>query len=325
MNVSAKMTFSHRSEFTMGFDTRVVAGIGVLAAVTESRSFAGAAEVLGLTPSGVSRAVSRLEGRVGVRLFDRTPRSVTPTEEGRRFYAQVVPLLASMEDIATEIAGASAAVNGRLRINVDPWFARMVLAPRLHRFMGRYPLVSVEMTVSNHREDMMTGADVTVRFGPADDSSLIGRKLLETRVLTCASPAYIQKHGAPLTPKDVIHHEALLFRDPQTGRPFPWEFVRKGKAVKVDVRGRFTTDDPSSAVAACVAGQGIFQSLDLGLGAWLRSGKLVQILSAWTDERYPLYAYHHSRQHPPAKIRAFVDFLQEIVTDEARMPITRRG
>src|SRR5882762_2962361 len=224
------MTFDHSSEITMSFDTRVVTGVGVLAAVTEAGSFARAAETLGLTPSGVSRAIARLEGRVGVRLFDRTPRSVTLTEEGHRFYTQVMPLLASIEEVATDIAVTSAAVGGRLRVNVDPWFARMVLAPRLPRFMSQYPLLSVEMTASNHREDMMTGADVAVRFGPTDDSSLIARKLLETRVLTCAAPAYIQKHGVPSTPHDLIHHEALLFRDPQTGRPFPWEFARKGKA-----------------------------------------------------------------------------------------------
>jgi DNA-binding transcriptional LysR family regulator len=260
----------------------------------------------------VSRAVARLEGRVGVRLFDRTPRSVTLTEEGHRFYAQVVPLLASIEEVATDIAGTSAVVSGRLRVNIDPWFARMVLAPRLSRFMSQYPLLSVEMTVSNHREEMMTGADVAIRFGPTDESSLIARKLLETRVLTCAAPAYIQKHGVPSTPHDLIHHEALLFRDPRTGRPFPWEFTRKGKAIEINVRGRFTTDDPSTAVAACVAGQGVFQSLELGLGAWLKSGKLVQMLPDWAEERYPLYAYHHSRHHPPAKIRAFLDFVKEI-------------
>jgi DNA-binding transcriptional LysR family regulator len=199
-----------------------------------------------------------------------------------------------------------------LRINIDPWFARMVLAPRLPRFMEQHPLLSVEMTVSNHREEMMTGADIAIRFGPTEDSSLIARKLLETRVLTCAAPTYLEKHGTPPTPQDIIHHEAVLFRDPQTGRAFPWEFVRKGKVLKVEARGRFTTDDPSAAIAACVAGQGVFQSLELGLGAWLKSGKLVQILSDWAEERYPLHAYHHSRHHPPAKIRAFLDFVTDI-------------
>ena len=288
-----------------------------MAAATAAGSFARAAETLGMTPSGVSRAIARLEGRIGVRLFDRTPRLVTLTEEGKRFHSRMMPLLAAIEEAATEIAGASSAVTGRLRVSVDPWFARMVLAPRLHQFMKQYPLLSVEMSVSNHREEMMTGEDVAIRFGEMHDSSLIARKLLETHVLTCASPAYIQKHGEPPTPQDLIRHEALLFRDPQTGRPFPWEFARKGKVIEVKVCGRFTTDDPSAAIAACVAGQGVFQSLEMGLGAWLRSGKLVQILSDWAEERYPLYAYHHSRQHPAAKISAFLNFVKEIATEEA--------
>jgi DNA-binding transcriptional LysR family regulator len=301
----------------MSFDARVLAGVSVLAAVTEAGSFARAAEALGVTPSGVSRAVARLEQRVKVRLFNRTSRAVTLTEEGRRFHAQVLPLLASIEDAATEIAGAAATVSGRLRVNVDPWFARMVLAPRLSRFMKQHPLLSLETIVSNHREDMMNGVDVAVRFGPADDSSLIARKLLDTRVLTCAAPAYLKKHGVPLTPHDLSQHEAVLFRDPLTGRAFPWGFTRKGKEVDVEIRGRFTTDDPSTAIATCVAGQGVFQSLELGLGAWLRTGRLVQVLSDWAEERYPLYAYHHSRRHPPAKVRAFLDFVKEIAADEA--------
>jgi DNA-binding transcriptional LysR family regulator len=296
----------------MSFDARILTGVGVLAAVTESGNFARAAESMGLTPSGVSRAVARLEARVGVRLFDRTPRAVTLTEEGRRFHAQVMPLLASIEQAATEVAGAAADVSGRLRVNVDPWFARMVLAPRLPEFLRRYPLVSVDMLVSNHREEMMTGVDVAVRFGPADGASLIARKLLETRVVTCAAPSYLDQYGTLRTPYDMLHHEALLFRDPQTGRPFGWAFSRDGETIDVDVRGRMTTDDPSAAVEACVAGYGLFQSLALGLDPWLRRGDLVPVLGDWSEELYPLYAYHPSRHLPPAKVRAFLDFIQEV-------------
>ena len=300
----------------MSFDARVLTGIGVLSAVIDAGSFAGAAEALGMTPSGVSRAVARLEAGLGVRLFDRNPRSVALTEEGRRFHAQVLPLLTSIEEAATEVTGAATAVSGRLRINVDPWFSRMVLAPHLPEFLGRYPLLSLEISVSNHREEMMTGFDVAVRFGPTEPSSLIARKLLETRVLTCAAPAYLKHHGEPLTPQDLIHHEVVLFRDPQTGRPFPWEFHRKGKVLDIPVRGRMLSDDPSTAIATCVSGYGVFQSLELGLGPWLRSGKLVQILGEWSEERYPLYAYYASRHLPPAKIRAFLDFVQEIIVDD---------
>src|SRR5258706_10499461 len=148
----------------MSFDARILTGVGVLATVTEVGNFARAAEIVGLTPSGVSRAVARLEARVGVRLFDRSPRSVTLTEEGRRFHVQVMPLLAGLEEAATDAAGAAVIVNGRLRVSVDPWFNRMVLAPHLPRFMARYPLLSLELTASNYRDEMMTGVDVAVRF-----------------------------------------------------------------------------------------------------------------------------------------------------------------
>jgi DNA-binding transcriptional LysR family regulator len=296
----------------MSFDARILTGVGVLAAVVEAGNFARAGEALGLTPSGVSRAVARLEARVGVRLFDRTPRSATLTEEGRQFYNHVMPLLASIEDAASEAAGAAAMVSGKLRVNVDPWFARMVLAPNLQRFLGQYPLLSVDLIVSNHREEMMTGADVAVRFGPVDGAALVARKILETRVLTCAAPAYLERRGMPATPHDLVDHETILFRDPQTGLPFAWGFGRDGDEFEVDVRGRVTTDDPSTAIEACLAGQGIFQSLELGLGRWLDRGELVQILADWSDEVYPLYAYHPSRHLPPAKVRAFLDFVQEV-------------
>ena len=296
----------------MIFDTRLLTGVGVLAAVTEAGNFARAAEMLGLTPSGVSRAVARLEARVGVRLFDRNPREVSLTEEGRRFHAQVVPLLAGLDEAAAEAAGAAAVVRGRLRVSVDPWFARMVLAAGLQRFLARYPLLLLDFSTSNYREEMMTGVDVAVRFGPPDASSLIVRKLLETPILTVAAPAYLERHGEPRSPHDLVHHEALLFRDPQTGLPFPWEFHRGGEIVEVKVSGRLVLDDPSVAVAACVAGQGVFQSLAIGLAPLLERGDLVPILPEWSEELYPLYAYHPSRHLPPAKVRAFLDFIQEM-------------
>ena len=260
--------------------------------------------------------MARLEARVGVRLFDRNPKLVTLTEEGKRFHAQVMPLLAALEEAAADAAGAAVVVNGRLRVSVDPWFARMMLAPCLSRFMARYPLLSVDFTTSNYREEMMVGVDVAVRFGPPDIASLITRKLFDTRVLTCAAPNYLEQHGLPRTPHDLAHHECLLFRDPQTGRPFPWEFHRGREVIAANVAGRLVMDDPSAAVAACVAGQGVLQILEMGLGPWLTSGQLVQVLPDWAEERYPLYAYHPSRHLPPAKVRAFLDFVQEITRAE---------
>lgn len=296
----------------MSFDTRLLTGVGVFGAVMEAGNFVRAADVLGLTPSGVSRAVARLEQRVGVRLFDRNPREVTLTEEGARFHARIMPLLAGLEEAASEAAGSAAFVGGRLRVSIDPWFARTVLAPRIGEFLARYPALSLDLTTSNYREEMMSGADVAVRFGPPDESSLIARKLLDVPVLTCAAPSYLDRHGIPATPHDLMHHDCILFRDPQTGRPFTWEFRGEKGAIEIKASGRLVMDDPSAAVAAGLAGQGIFQSLAIGLDKWLESGALTTILAEWSDEQFPLYAYHPSRNMPPAKVRAFLDFVQRI-------------
>jgi DNA-binding transcriptional LysR family regulator len=243
------------------FDARLLSGVSVMIAVVEAGTFVRAADALGLTPSGVSRAIARLEARISIRLFDRNPRAVVLTEEGRRFHAQVAPLLTGVEEAAEEAAGASATVRGRLKLNLDPWFARIVLAPRLPELTTRYPQLSLELLVSNHREDMMAGGvDLALRFGPPHPSALIARKILETRIITCASPSYLARRGTPKVPQDIANHEALLFRDPQSGRPFSWEFHRRKNVVEIPVDGRVVMDDPSAALAACEAGQGLFQS-----------------------------------------------------------------
>jgi len=300
------------------FDGRLLSGIGVMVAVVENGSFGRAGEALGLTPSGVSRAIARLEERVGARLFDRNPRSMTLTDEGERFYTQVAPYFAAIAEAAEDVGSASRAVRGRLRINADPWFARIVLAPRLPELVARHPELQLDVTVSNHREQMMAGGiDLALRFGPPDDSALIARKLLETRVITCASASYLACRGTPAAPQDVTAHEALLFRDPQSGRPFAWEFRRGRETIEVPVSGQLVVDDPSVALAACEAGQGLFQSLAIGLEPLLAEGRLTQVLEDWAEEIYPLYAYYPSRRHAPAKVRAFLDFIAEVADEPA--------
>jgi DNA-binding transcriptional LysR family regulator len=300
----------------MALNGRLLSGVSVLAAVVETGNFVRAGEALGLTPSAISRAVARLEARIGVRLFDRNPRAVVLTDEGRRFHAQVAPMLTGIEEAAEEAAGASATVRGRLKLNLDPWFARIVLAPRLPELITRYPQLSLELLVSNHREEMMAGGvDLAVRFGPPDPSALIARKILETRIITCASPGYLARRGTPKVPQDIANHEALLFRDPQSGRPFSWEFHRRENVVEIPVNGSVVMDDPSAALAACEAGLGLFQSFELGLAPWLASGKLVQVLPKWSDERFPLYAYYPSRRQTPAKLRAFLEFIHLITAN----------
>src|ERR1700744_322417 len=182
----------------MPFDGRLVANVGVLAAIIEGGSFARAADALGLSPSGVSRAVTRLETSVGVRLLDRTTRSVTLTDEGRRLYGEIRPLLSGIEDAFTLTAGSSTVVRGRLRVNVDAFFSRLMLAPHINRFLDRYPEISLELITRDQLGDLVgEGFDIAVRFGQPPSSSLVARKLFETRTVTVAAPSYIEKHGQP--------------------------------------------------------------------------------------------------------------------------------
>ena len=179
----------------MALDGRVLANIGVLTAVVESGSFARAAEALGITASGVSRAVGRLEAGVGVRLLDRTTRAVALTDEGRRLYEQINPLVAGIGEAIATAGGASAAVKGRLRVNVDAFFARLILAPHLARFLERHPDLTLDLATREQLGDLVSdGFDIAVRFGEPPSSSLVSRKLLDTRSVTVAAPSYLRKH-----------------------------------------------------------------------------------------------------------------------------------
>ncbi|MDL2399021.1 LysR family transcriptional regulator [Rhizobium mayense] len=296
------------------FDGRLLNGVSVLTAVVEGGSFVRAAEVLGLTPSGVSRAVSRLETRIGVRLLDRTTRALRLTDDGARFYEQVVPLLSGIEEAATTVAGVAQSVRGRLRINVDPYFSRLVLAPRLGSFLDLYPDLQIEILTRNEIGDLVAdGMDVALRFGEPPQTSLIARLLLETRVVTVAAPAYIERHGRPKTPADVANHLCIHYQDPITGRAFEWEFRRGRKVIPVETRGRILVNDAGTTLGTCLAGLGIAQVFTLGITDFLDRGELVDLFPDWKDELYPLYAFYPSRHHVPAKVRAFIDFCVDIL------------
>ena len=293
-------------------DSRLFSGLPVLAAVLDSGSFVRAGETLRLTQSGVSRAIQRLEERLGIRLFERNPRKVELTEEGRRFCEEALPILGKLEEAAEETANASGKVRGRLRINVDPTFARLHLARRVGEFLATYPELQMELAIRDRLGDLVAeGFDAAVRFGDPQPSSLIVRRLLQARIYTCASPAYLERRGRPKTPHELESksHECLLFRDWTTGRPFTWEFHQGRKRLTVPVSGRLVVDDALTHLEACLAGLGVDQVMDLGSESLIRTGQLVNVFPDWSDELFPLYLYHPSRHFMPAKLTALTKFL----------------
>ena len=296
----------------MAFDGRMISNVGVLAAIVDGGSFTRAAEALGLSRSGVSRAILRLETRLGVRLLDRTTRAVALTDEGRRLYTEVAPLLTGIEDAVTVTSGSSVAVRGRLRVNVDAICSRQLLTPHIPEFLSIYPDLSLELVARDQLGDLVgEGFDVALRFGTPPESSLVSRKLLDTRTILLASPTYLKVHGHPVVPSDLTNHACILVRDSLTGQPIKeWQLRQRDKVVQVRITGRLMVSEYGTMLGACTGGMGIARAKAIFVQHLIQQGALVEVLSDWHGDSYPLYALYPSRHLPAAKVRAFIDFVQ---------------
>ena len=272
-----------------------------------------------MSQSGVSRAIARLEARLGVRLLERTTRTVTLSEEGRRLYEQIVPLLAGLEEAAASVATSKDAVRGTLRVNMDPFISQFILGPQLSRFLKQFPGLKLELITRERLGDLVAeGFDLAIRFGEPRPSALVARKLLDTRVVTVASPAYLKKAGRPDHPSKLEdNHRLIDFRDPETGRAYEWAFRQGRKEIEIRSNAQLLLSDVETIHAVCLAGYGIAQLLELGIESLIESGRLEIVFPDWLDERFPLYALHPSRNYLPPKTRAFLDFV--IATVKSRI------
>ena len=310
----------------MPFDTRLLANLNVLGAVVQAGNFVRAGDLLGLSQPAVSRAIQRLEERLKIRLFDRSSKAVRLTEEGRRFCQRMLPLLDHLEEVVEEAERSSNNVRGCLRINVNPAFGRLVRPTQLAVFLKAYPALQLELMARDHLGDLVAdGFDAAIRFGRQEPTTLAARKLFEVRVVTCASPEYLQQHGHPPTPSHLVKdaHECLQLRNPVTGLPFAWDFVRGQKRLTaLPVTGRLIVNDAHTYLEACTAGLGVAQVLHLGIGSLLKTGKLIDLFPDWPDEYFPLWAYYPSRQFVSSKLRVLLDFLQNLKGDAVGL---RRG
>jgi len=304
----------------MAEDARLLSGVTVLRAVIEAQSFARAAAALGLSPSAVSRSVARLEQRLGARLLQRTTRCVRITEEGRRFYDSVAPHLAGIEAAIADVGEAAEVVRGRLRVNMDPFLARAVLAEHLPAFLEAHPALSLELIMRDSVGDLVAdGFDLALRFSEPPAGAFVARKLLDVQVLTVASPSYLERHGPPRYPDDLADHLCIQLYDPARNLPFEWEFRRGRDVVAHRPKSRLMVSDVGAMLAACRRGGGIAQVLALSGRPLVESGALVQLLPDWAEEIFPLYAVFPTRRQQPAKVRVFVDFCRAQLRRQAWM------
>ncbi len=285
--------------------------MAVFAAVVDGGGFSAAARGLGMTPSAVSKLVSRLEDRLGARLLNRTTRSISLTEEGRTYFERAVTILEEIAAAELAVRELHAEPRGVLKVNASTAFGRYALVPNIHQFLDRYPELSVQCTLSDSMVDLVgEGVDVGLRIGTLTDSSLIARRLVPVRRVVAGSPAYFERHGIPQKPEDLVDHNCLRVSfETSINR---WEFKGPDGPRLFDVAGTLEVNDASLLYDAALAGVGLIRVTEFLVWEAFRDGRLVAVLQDYeTQEDRNVFAVYPPGRHQAPKVRAFIDWLVE--------------
>ncbi len=284
------------------------------AKVVETGSFARAAQRLNTSVSSVSRHVSDLEAHLNARLLNRTTRRLSLTESGRAFHERCVQLLADLEEAEESAGAATIRPRGTLRLTSSITFGARHLAPAIAAFITRYPEMRFDIELSDRAVDLVDeGFDVAVRIGPIGSQNLVGRKVGETRLVCCAAPSYLARHGQPATPENLAAHACLTYEYSSLGNVWPFR-DREGRERNVRVAGPVHANNGRFLEALAVEGAGIVYEPDFIVGPDVRAAKLTTILREYSPSPSSIYVVYPSRRHLSAKVRAFTDFLAERFT-----------
>jgi DNA-binding transcriptional LysR family regulator len=282
--------------------------INVFVHVAETKSFTIAAEQVGLSRSAVGKSVTRLEDRLGVRLLQRTTRSVSLTSEGTAFNERCVRILADLDEAEHAMLSHSQAPRGVLRLELPVSFGRLHVLPIVSQFMDKWPELIVTVSLSDRFVDLIDeGIDLAIRLGGSDDSRLMTRLLAPHRLVTCASPAYLERYGIPLDIDELGRHSCLAFV--HGGRPVEWRFAVDGQARSIAISGRFSATNAEALRDATLAGYGIARLAKFLIPDDLRAGRLVPILGSVTMDGPSVRAVYPSSRHLSPKVRSFIDEL----------------
>ncbi|OKO71473.1 LysR family transcriptional regulator [Bradyrhizobium sp. AS23.2] len=275
-------------------------------------NFARAAAELRISASTLSQTIRELETRLGVRLLNRTTRSLSLTDAGERLHARFKPAMLEMEAAVQDVATLRDTPAGTLRVHLPSVAAAAYLEPVLGRFHAAYPDIVLDVTISGSVTDIVeAGYDVGARLGEFLEADMVAVKLGgEQRQLAVASPAYIKRHGRPNTPADLLTHRCINWRQPGSTGVYRWEFVKDGRWFAVAVNGPLVVSDRNMAIAAAVQGVGIAFWAEELLRPLIKAGRLVPLLEEWCGSFPGWYVYYPKQRHVPPTVRAFVDFLQ---------------
>jgi DNA-binding transcriptional LysR family regulator len=278
------------------------------AAVVDAGSFVRAAEALQVSKTAVSRLVGDLERRLGVRLLHRTTRKLSLTTEGEVFHERCRDLLAGVEEAEAELTARAGEAIGLLRVNVPVSFGLMHLAPLWPAFMQQHPKITLEVTLSDRVVDLVEeGCDLAVRIARLTTSSLVSRKLASTRLILCASPEYLRRHGVPSHPSEIARHVVFSYTLLAMGEQ--WTFQGPKGPVSIDVSPRLRSNSGDTCCAAALHHQGIVLQPSFMVDTHLQSGALVEVMPEYRSIDLGVYAVYASRKHMTPKVRLLIDFL----------------
>lgn len=286
----------------------------VFTAVVDAGSFVAGAEALGMSKTAVSRYVSDLEQRLGVRLLHRTTRRLSLTAEGEVFLARSREILASIEDSEAEVSTRSRTASGLLKVSVPVSFGIRHLAPLWCEFMQVHPRVTLDVQLADRIMNLVDeGFDLAVRIARLPDSSLVSRKLASTRLVLSASPEYLRRRGAPEHPGELAEHDVIGYS--LLAMSDQWQFTSPQGPITVKVRPHVWSNNGDTCVAACVRGAGIQLQPTFLIESELASGQLVEVLPQYRSMELGIYAVYPTRKFVLPKVRALVEFLSAKLAD----------
>lgn len=287
--------------------------LDAVVAIARKASFRAAALELGMSTTALSNAVGKLEAGLGVRLFNRTTRSVSLTDAGRLFIEQVGPALQDIHGAMEAVRSQQATPSGTLRINAFAMAAREILSPLVLEFLRRYPQVHVDLVTEGRLVDIVAeGFDLGVRGADLVPNDMIAVSLgRPQRYAVVGSPAYIEKHGKPQVPPDLLHHPCIRVRLPN-GTLYRWEFEKDGQTAQIAVNGPITLDEASLARAAVLEGTGLGFFMEQDVRTDIEAGRLIRVLEDWTPPFGGLCLYYPGRRNPSASLKAFIGLAREL-------------
>lgn len=296
---------------------RMFERMNIFVEVAEQGSFTRAADRLQLHRPAVTKALQQLEDELGTKLLHRTTRKISLTSEGELFFQRAKVLLHEVDDVLAFFS-PTRPPRGRLRVDTPLSLAHAVLIPALSGFQEKYPDIELELTSSDHRVDMVAeGIDCVIRLGELQDSTLISRRLGDARLVTCAAPAYLKKHGTPSTPDDLAGHKAVMFFSGHSRAVMDWRFMQDGTPVIVRPARTMLVDNSDILLSCGLAGLGMLQGIRAILAPHLESGRLVEVLASYTTVTKPISVLYPDRRYLAPKVRVFIDWLSALFADNS--------